>query len=224
MTPRLRLHKTMAQHSPHPQRDACSSRRAGSFTGALARWRDAQVNGGNKQGTSNSGTQPPTTIISTTWIHARSGQPLVLTLNGTMRILTYKQEAGGSSPSPPIQKPPQSGRFEPLSRCARRRWEQAARHAPAARGSQAAAARRLERAVKPEPRFQKVRATRARLLSRSAVGAFPYRAFAGAGTDSASPTAASGRRSATRPSATHTSRPRNGPVAHRPSRTCPARA
>ena len=52
-------------------------------------------------GTSNSGTQPLTTIINITWIHARSGQPLAMTLNGTVRGLTYKQEAGGSSPSPP---------------------------------------------------------------------------------------------------------------------------
>jgi hypothetical protein len=104
MTPRLRLRETMAQHSPHPQRDTCSSRRAGSFTGALALWRDAQVNGGNKQGTSNSGTQPLTTITSIARNHARSGQPLAVTLNGTVRGLTYKQEAGGSSPSPPIEQ------------------------------------------------------------------------------------------------------------------------
>ena len=67
------------------------------------RWRGAHTsNGGNKQGTSNRGTQPPTTIIGITWIHARSGQPLALTLNETVRGLTYKQEVAGSSPAPPM--------------------------------------------------------------------------------------------------------------------------
>jgi len=36
-----RLHKTMAQHSSGPQRDACSCRRVGSFTELPALWRDA---------------------------------------------------------------------------------------------------------------------------------------------------------------------------------------
>jgi hypothetical protein len=86
-----------------PAARACSSRRVGSFTKVLEPWRDAHTStAGNKQGTSNCGTQPPTTIISNTRIHARSGQPLAVTLNGTVRGLTYKQEAGGSSPSPPI--------------------------------------------------------------------------------------------------------------------------
>ena len=76
------------------------------------------ANGRNKQGTSNCGIQHPTTIISTTWIHARSGQPLAVTLNGTVRGLTYKQEAGGSSPSPPIAQSLQMRRFEAfLCRC-----------------------------------------------------------------------------------------------------------
>ena len=35
----------------------------------------------------------------------RSGQPLAVTLNGTVRVLTYKQEVGGSSPSPPSRVP-----------------------------------------------------------------------------------------------------------------------
>ena len=35
-----------------------------------------------------------------------------MTLNGTVRGLTYKQEAGGSSPSPPIPKALQTVRFE----------------------------------------------------------------------------------------------------------------
>ncbi len=89
-----RLHKTMAQHSSHPER-------------------------GNKQGTSNCGIQPPTTIISITWILARSGQPLAVTLNGTVRGLTYKQEAGGSSPHRPSRPPLQTGHFDPLFRWAR---------------------------------------------------------------------------------------------------------
>ncbi len=69
------------------------------------------MDAGNKQGTSNHGIQPPTTIISITWIHARRGQPLAVTLNGTVRGLTYKQEAGGSSPSPPMSKALQNRRF-----------------------------------------------------------------------------------------------------------------
>jgi hypothetical protein len=110
-----RLSKTMTHQSPHPQRAACSSRRVGSFTETLALWRDAlHVNGGNKQGTSNCGTQPPTTIATDPRIHARSGQPLAVTLNGTVRDLTYKQEAGGSSPSPPIPQPLQIGHFDAL--------------------------------------------------------------------------------------------------------------
>ncbi len=93
----------MAPHSSHRQRDVCSSSRVGSFTEVPALWRDAHhSDGGNKQGTSTCGTQPPTTIINITRIHAWSGQPLAVTLNGTVRVLTYKQEAGGSSPSPPI--------------------------------------------------------------------------------------------------------------------------
>ena len=89
--------------------------RAGSFTEALALWRDAHHgDGGNKQGTSNCGTQPPTTIVGSPRIHARSGQPLLLTLSGTVRGLTYKQEAGGSSPSPPIAQSLQMRHFEAL--------------------------------------------------------------------------------------------------------------
>ena len=103
----------IVRHSSHPQRDTCSSRGAGSFTEALVLWRDAHHgDGGNKQGTSNSGTQPLTTIINITWIHARSGQPLAVTLNGTVRGLTYKQEAGGSSPSPPIAQSLQMSRLD----------------------------------------------------------------------------------------------------------------
>ena len=92
----------MARQSSHPQREACSSK--GSVTSpSRQRWRGAHTsNGGNKQGTSNRGTQPPTTIIGITWIHARSGQPLALTLNETVRGLTYKQEVAGSSPAPPM--------------------------------------------------------------------------------------------------------------------------
>jgi len=79
----------------------------------LAPWRDAHhAVVGNKQGTSNCGTQPPSTILWDPRIHARSGQPLALTLNGTVRGLTYKQEAGGSSPSPPIAQPLQMRHFE----------------------------------------------------------------------------------------------------------------
>jgi hypothetical protein len=44
-----RLHKTMAQYTSHPQRDACSSMRAGSFTEAQSPSRDAQ---GRTAGTS----------------------------------------------------------------------------------------------------------------------------------------------------------------------------
>ena len=40
------LHNTMAQHSSH---DACSSRRAGSFTGVLAPWRDAHTSAGTSR-------------------------------------------------------------------------------------------------------------------------------------------------------------------------------
>ena len=37
-----------------------------------------------------------------------------MTLNGTVRSLTYKQEVGGSSPSPPIANTLQIGHFEGL--------------------------------------------------------------------------------------------------------------
>jgi hypothetical protein len=95
-----------------PQRHAGSSREAGSFAEAPSPWRDAlTATGGNKQETSNSGIQPPSTIISITWIHARSGQPLAVTLNGTVRVLTYKQEVAGSSPSPPIARIPANESF-----------------------------------------------------------------------------------------------------------------
>jgi hypothetical protein len=93
----------MTQHSSHPQRDACSSRGADSLTRVAATTCGERT---GSPGTSNCGIQPPTTIISITWIHARSGQPLAVTLNGTVRGLPYKQEAGGSSPSPPIIKRP----------------------------------------------------------------------------------------------------------------------
>jgi hypothetical protein len=59
-----------------PAAHACSSRRAGSFTEAPALGRDASTSSGNKQGTSNSGTQPPTTSICITRTHAGSGQAL----------------------------------------------------------------------------------------------------------------------------------------------------
>ena len=72
----------------------------------------AHVGGGNKPGTSNCGTQPPTTSISIARIHARSGQPLAAMLNGTVRVLPYKQEVAGSSPAPPIPKALQTVRFE----------------------------------------------------------------------------------------------------------------
>jgi hypothetical protein len=92
--------------SGRPRTRRVSSRCAGSVTEAPAARRERPYgDGGNKQGTSNCGTQPPTTSISITCIHARSGQPLAVMLNGTVRGLPYKQEAGGSSPSPPIAKP-----------------------------------------------------------------------------------------------------------------------
>ncbi len=97
-----------------PGGDACSSRGAGSFAQGVVEERDARTaDRGNKQGTSNCGIQPLTTITSIAWIHARSGQPLVLMLNGTVRGLTYKQEAGGSSPSPPISTAPANRPFRP---------------------------------------------------------------------------------------------------------------
>jgi hypothetical protein len=78
---------------------------------ATAVARPPRADGGNKQGTSNRGTQPPSTTFWAPRIHTRSGQPLAVTLNGTVRVLTYKQEAGGSSPSPPILESLQISRF-----------------------------------------------------------------------------------------------------------------
>jgi hypothetical protein len=122
-------HQTMAELSPQPHRGPCSSRRAGSFTAAVvAESRRPQPHVRNKQGTSNSGTQPPTTITSMARIHARSGQPLTVTLNGTVRVLTYKQEAGGSSPSPPLAQSLQMRCFEALLGRMWRHREQATRH------------------------------------------------------------------------------------------------
>jgi hypothetical protein len=115
-----------------PQRHAGSSREAGSFAEAPSPWRDAlTATGGNKQETSNSGIQPPSTIISITWIHARSGQPLAVTLNGTVRVLTYKQEVAGSSPSPPIARIPANESFRRFAALLCRMWrrrEQATLH------------------------------------------------------------------------------------------------
>jgi hypothetical protein len=121
-TPWLRTHHARGATRVRPGGPVVSPR-------CWAPSRDAhQGDGGNKQGTSNCGTQPNTTISSITCNHARSGQPLALTLNGTVRGLTYKQEAGGSSPSPPIAQSLQIRRFKArLCRMLRRR-EQATRH------------------------------------------------------------------------------------------------
>jgi hypothetical protein len=104
--PPLRPHADHVAPLITPQRHARSSREAGSFTEVPLPWRDAhsewREQAGNKQlwnSTALNDRLGPR-------IHARSGQPLAVMLNGTVRGLTYKQEAGGSSPSPPIIKRP----------------------------------------------------------------------------------------------------------------------
>jgi hypothetical protein len=110
----------------------------------LALWRDAYTaDGGNKQGTSSCESQPNATTSRVPRTHARSGQPLAVTVNRTVCGLTHKQEARCSSPSPPNTNALQtgiSGRAS-LSTAAlpNRRREQATRHAASTRSPPAGA-------------------------------------------------------------------------------------